>query len=139
MNGPVISPQRVVWTTLALNFCLEIYQSIKNLRIGKDEDVSKLPGGTMEDARRIDNFITGKIKDATFRKKYTSFFWFPAHPNDLETFECPSDLLEQAYADIADFYLKHQFMINEDEGEVVIADDDNGFSDDDVLESEVEN
>jgi hypothetical protein len=105
MNKANPSADRISWTTYALNFCLDIYQGIKNLRIGKDEDASKMAVGTLNDANSIYLYICvklGKIPSPT--RRWASNFWYN-DDSDITPFEKPSDDLKTAHASVGTLYL----------------------------------
>jgi hypothetical protein len=100
------STNRISWTTYALNFCLDIYQSIKNLRIGKEKDVSKMSTGTLNDADTFYLYICVKIgKQPSLTRIWASKFWY-AEGSDITPFGKPSDDLKTALASVGTLYLR---------------------------------
>ena len=104
MNKANPSADRIAWTTYALNFSLDIYQSIKNLRIGKDEDASKMPIGTLNDGHTFYKYICVKIgENPSPTMRWASNFWYPER-DDITPFGRPSNDLKQSLASVGALY-----------------------------------
>jgi hypothetical protein len=72
MNKNKPTARKVIWTTKALNFFLEMHGDIDNLRINKTEREGGFAAGTLEDAAKLCKFIT-KFIGKYFFIKLTSF------------------------------------------------------------------
>jgi hypothetical protein len=138
MNSSNPSPHRICWTTIALNFCLRIYKSIKDIRISKQKDPSTLVQGTLEDADTLYQFIINKLgENPTKTRKWQSNFWYE-EDKDIDPFEMPSDCTESAYSRVVDLYLRIQNMWLDDGTVTEVASDDEVEEEDDEDENEFE-
>ena len=61
MNKKKPTPDRVGWTTEALNFFLDFQEDIDNLRISKKDREEGFAAGTLRDANIICNQIIAKL------------------------------------------------------------------------------
>ncbi len=53
--------KRVIWTTQALNFFLEMHGDIDNMKIQKNERTEGFAAGTINDANKLCKFITNNL------------------------------------------------------------------------------
>jgi hypothetical protein len=111
MNGSNPTENRISWTALALNHCLRIHQSIKNMQIRGDGREETYVKGTVEDAQKLSNYISKKFgfpaKQLKSNRIWKSNYWYE-QPIPKNNWEKCSDQLEQAFTNVADLYLKHQ-------------------------------
>jgi hypothetical protein len=111
MNGSNPTENRISWTALALNHCLRIHQSIKNMQIRGDGREETYVKGTVEDAQKLSDYISKKFgfpaKQLKSNRIWKSNYWYE-QPIPKNNWEKCSDQLEQAFTNVADLYLKHQ-------------------------------
>ena len=110
MNGPSPTMSRIAWTTPALNHCLEIQQSVRDMQISSDTRANTFVNGTTEDSEKIEEYIISKLGvfiRTTSVRKWRSNFWYLPNNGD-ETLPIVSDLLKIAFGKVGDLYLKHQ-------------------------------
>jgi hypothetical protein len=132
MNGSSPTLSRISWTTLALNHCLVIQQSIKDLQISSESRKEKHVKGTAEDSDRIFNFLNlklGLFVRSTSKRAWHSNFWYPPETEE-EGLPIPSDQLETAFGKVGDLYLKHQEGWDEAEAVEANSDSEDDLNDD---------
>ncbi len=66
MNKNKPTARRVIWTTKALNFFLEMHGDIDNLKIHSTQRSDGFATGTLEDAEKLCKFITKFLGNAIF-------------------------------------------------------------------------
>ena len=125
MNKNRPTARRVSWTTIALNFFLELYQDIEELRIRKKEREKGYAAGTLADADIIYNNVSKKLGVVKTRldvvREYSVIFWYVAIPANIGELPPPSDQLETAFGKVGEIYVKHQQTWNNAE-EVELVD-----------------
>lgn len=128
MNGAHVSEYRLGWTSESLNFTLPLQKSIGDLRISHANIQNKQVSGTSGDVAKLVEHITKKTglnnSALTSKKIFDATFWYTHNPLE-HNITRPSDGMEEAYAKIGDWYLKHQKFIFEDPENFAVSDDDN--------------
>jgi hypothetical protein len=138
-NRPTL--HRICWTTLGLNFFLEFQGDIDDMRITKKEREQGFASGTLEDAAKLTALFVKHIGVVEHRvkryKPYTKSFWYAAIQDETSEFvnHTPeSDLLELAFNQVADIYVKNQQMW--DDAEEVETDEENDEENDEDVSDE---
>jgi hypothetical protein len=145
MNKHRPTANRISWTTVGLNYFLEMQGDIDDLRITKNEREQGFARGTLEDAAKLTEMIVKQIGVVEHRvrryKVYTKSFWYAAIQDPTDEFPSytpESDALEVAFAEVGDIYVKNQQMW--DNAEEVESDeevyDDEQISDEDGSDME---
>lgn len=132
MNKNRPTSNRIKWTTLALNYFLDLYREIMGLTITKHERETAKAKGTMEDADIIFAWILEQVgsepADLLEHHLFKTKFWYK---RDVETTgdEIPSDILEQAFGKVRDKYTKHQNTWDTADEVESASEDEDGNSD----------
>jgi hypothetical protein len=131
MNKHRPTPERVSWTTTALNHFLVLYEDMMSLQITKEERNTEFADGTQQDAMLIYQQIIYRlpVEPRQLAKKvvFDITFWYNDEP-ELDHNTIPSDLLEESFDTVGDLYVKHQAMWD-DAKEVESASEDEEESD----------
>jgi len=154
MNKNKPTASRVIWTTKALNYFLEMHGDIDNMRIQKTERSERFADGTLRDANKLCKFITNNLGITSVKinrkKAFTPTFWY-ANNDDVDIqgiLSCQkvfflqlicidkstvSNKLEEAYSRVTEKYIKHQRNWNSaDSVEIINFTEDNELNDDDM-------
>ena len=127
MNPSNPSLERICWTATALNHCLPLHTSIKDMRISRKERANKLVAGTTEDVQKLQQHIQTKLglthAALRARKRYSTALFYPQE-SVVERVSPPSDALEEAFNKVADVYVMHQFNWDDAEAVHVVDPDD---------------
>ncbi len=117
MNKHRPTLNRISWTTVALNFFLELQWDIDELRISKGERKQGFAEGTLEDAQKLLQNIIKQLGVVEHRVRrymeYQKDFWFVAIQDTTGEFSDnipESDKLEKAFNEVGDVYVKNQQM-----------------------------
>ncbi len=131
MNKHRPTLNRISWTTQALNFFMDIYDEIKQLKITKHDRSEGLVRGTAEDVDTICVYITNKLgvtsNRINRRKTYTTNYWYTNNQKkSVENINPVSDNLAAAFEKVGDLYIKHQHTWdNTEKVEDIASYDDN--------------
>ena len=136
MNKGNVSKTRIQWTTKALNSSLNIHNDVKQMRIKKEDVQQKYVASTLADSSKLTQHIKEKIANSNRKKAklhlFDPNFLYIERDPDLEV-DPPSDSMEEAFSNLADFFVKHQDTW--DNGDrVEIENDDDTESDEDEPE-----
>ena len=116
---------------MALNHCLRIQQSIRDLQISSESRENTYVKGTAADSDWIYNFLVlklGLFVRSTSKRAWHLNFWYPQETED-KNFPIPSDQLESIFSKVGDLYLKHQEGWDEAEAVVANLDSENEMDD----------
>ena len=129
MNKKRPTPDRVGWTTEALNFFLDFQEDIENLRISKKDREEGFAAGTLRDANIICNQIIAKLGvnpgDIMKARVYKTDFWYSeAAKANVKEAEPESNKMKTVFGKVGDLYVDHQKTWNNATEVEDIASDD---------------
>lgn len=116
MNGFTPTGDHVQMTSAALNVTLPVAKSVDDLRISHTEHVDKLTSGTVQDSRKIADFLEKKLGLPSLAPKgiktakFICDFWY-TDKTDCEKRIRPSIEAEESWSSISTYYLSHQKFI----------------------------
>lgn len=129
MNKDRPTLNRISWTTVGLNFFIDLQGDIDDLRISKNERDQGFAKGTLEDAAKLTHIITNQIGVVEHRvrraQEYEKGIWYAAIQEEplVTNNNIPeSDKLELAFSQVGDLYVKNQQMW--DDAQEVVTDDE---------------
>jgi hypothetical protein len=106
------SDARLKWTIPSLNHILGAHHDLLELRQQKKEVKQKYVASTVKNAQSLCNHIDillGKTDHMLMRDVgYSEGFWYSEEVDDLTDNTYPSDKLETAYNNVADWFVEHQ-------------------------------
>ena len=131
-----VSETRIEWTTQALNSSLHIHKDVQELRIRKEEVEQTFVTSTLVDSNKVLKHIKEKLAfqkrtPARLHRFDPNCFYVVRDP-DLKDGR-PSNKVEEAFSNVADFYIRHQATWEEAD-EIEIASDDEVNSEDEEPE-----
>ena len=135
MNSHSPSPNRIGWTSIALNSCLRIQKEFRDLQISKESHQDGFVKGTLKDSKKIGDHIcevlkTNASKCRMNRKWYLN--WWYKEIGAVKVLEPISNSLEVAFQKVGDLYVKHQYIWDNAEEVEEVSDNKFADSDDDI-------
>ena len=135
MNSHSPSPNRIGWTSIALNSCLRIQKGFRDLQISKESRQDGFVKGTLKDSKKIGDHIcevlrTNACKCQMNQKWYLN--WWYKEIRAVEVLEPISNSLEVAFQKVRDLYVKHQYVWDNAKEVEEVSDNEFADSDDDI-------
>ena len=135
MNGHSPSPNRIGWTSIALNPCLRIQKGFRDLQITKESRQDGFVKGTLKDSKKLGDHICEILGTSASRcrmsRKWYSNWWYKEVGNAVEV-EPISNRLEEAFQKVGDLYVKHQYIWDNAEEVEEVSDNEFAEEDDDI-------
>jgi hypothetical protein len=133
MNKKRPTPNRVGWTSEALNHFMKVHSDVDNLKITKEEREKGYAAGVLKSADIIYRAIKKRVgihhDHHREEQPYKANFWYVGEATTTEK-EIPSDLLEEGFTQVPDWYLRHQNTWDDaDKVEEFVEEEDNNDSD----------
>jgi hypothetical protein len=132
MNGPTVYPDRLCWTTLALNQALPLHRALFDMRFSENQSSNGYLKGVLPDSHLICNHICQKLgykkKDLLKKVDFDANFWViggeKLNPNfhpSVASKITPLDF--QKWYKSHEKYLEGDFRVNSDDESEVMEDD----------------
>jgi hypothetical protein len=130
MNTNRTTPERLSWTTMALNYCFPLVRTLNSTKFSYKTAQPSVAEGTLASSTTLAKWITKLLpvsKNSDFRKSEWDPFLFYTDGSDentsLDEDHPISDALEGSWNSIADWFIKNKKMLLEvDENIDIVAD-----------------
>lgn len=124
MNKYRTTEHKVEWTTQGLNVMLPVYHDAHNLTESHSTSEASYVRGTQADVDKLVEVICARLgtNNIEWPVAWQPDIWYSAPQPDLAEDSPPSDFLENAWAQMGDVYIRHQYTWG-DELDVMDIDD----------------